>query len=307
MTSQEGGSGRGESARAIEIKLNNEEKFIPLFRGNIAKTEYEYESVSLTHWFTNLENYFNLNETPETDKRLIAYKYVDKKIGDASRLLAHLTDVALQDETWEDIKKRIKLIYPTAEERDYVEAVRKNIFQITSERKNIAYDVDTLRRNVSEMTKLYLNNSGPNPIKGDKKEPIGDTVEKVLTNLLTCKLFSSYLYKEVSKKQKNQTSLDEMCTALLSEGNSCPSDKNKWAEEAETHVTSVKYQNNQQRGKFKARNGQSMGQQGASNYNKGEKQNNYQQKTSIKETRKCYRCGKVGHLKKDCRVKIRNE
>ena len=199
MTSQESGSGRGESARAIEIKLNNEEKFIPLFRGNIAKSEYEYESVSLTHWFTNLENYFNLNETPETDKRLIAYKYVCKKVGDASRLLAHLTDVGLQDETWDEIKKRIKLIYPTAEERDYVEAVRKNIFQITSERKNIAYDVDTLRRNVSEMTKLYLNNSGPNPIKGDKKEPIGDTVEKVLTNLLTCKLFSSYLYKEVSK------------------------------------------------------------------------------------------------------------
>ena len=79
MTSQESGSGRGESARAIEIKLNNEEKFIPLYRGNIAKSEYEYESVSLTHWFTNLENYFNLNETPETDKRLIAYKYVDKK------------------------------------------------------------------------------------------------------------------------------------------------------------------------------------------------------------------------------------
>ena len=136
MTSQESGRGRGESVRAIEIKLNNEEKFIPLYRGNIAKSDY---SVSLTHWFTNLENYFNLYEAPEPDKRLIAYKYVDKNIGDASRLLAHLTDVGLQDESWDEIKKRIKLIYPTAEERDYVEAVRKNIFQITTERKNIAY------------------------------------------------------------------------------------------------------------------------------------------------------------------------
>ena len=48
---------------------------------------------------------------------------------------------------------------------------------------------------MSEMTKLYLNNSGPSPIKGDKKEPIGDTVEKVLTNLLTCKLFPSISIK----------------------------------------------------------------------------------------------------------------
>ena len=32
------------------------------------------------------------------------------------------------------------------------------------------------------MTKLYLNNSGSIPIKGDKKEAIQDTLENVITD-----------------------------------------------------------------------------------------------------------------------------
>ena len=75
-------------------------------------------------------------------------------------------------------------------------------------------DVDKLGRTVTELTKLYLEKSGSEVIDGTESELIKHTVEKVYTNMVSCKLFSNFLNKEVGRKVGNKDRVDDVCNEL---------------------------------------------------------------------------------------------
>ena len=104
----------------------------------------------------SFESSFIDNKTVPEDRRIIVYKYMEKRNGDACKLLAHLLDTKYQAEKWKEIKDRIALPYPTHNERNYFDGVRQTLFRdFYAERKHLATDVDKLRRKVNELTKLY--------------------------------------------------------------------------------------------------------------------------------------------------------
>mgnify|MGYP000238784910 CR=1 FL=1 len=60
---------------------------IPLFCGNTEDSNFDDgASVSLSLWLKSLESSFVASKTLVEDRRMIAYKYVDKRNGDASKL-----------------------------------------------------------------------------------------------------------------------------------------------------------------------------------------------------------------------------
>ena len=319
--------GSGSQAVApIEISVKQEVDLIPLFRGNTEGSDFsDGTSVSLEQWFKSLESSFITNRTPVPEQRILAYKYVDKRLGDASQLLAHLLDAKYATESWQEIKDRIQLIYPTHNERNYCDGIRRTLFvDCVAERKHLATDVDKLRRNVAELTKLYLEKSGNEPIDGSATEPISHTVERLFTNLISCKLFSNFLNKEVARKVGNKPRLDEVCNELLTVGNSLPTDQKIWSPvQPNVAAMNIKGTNNKHKPTqnrytptHPMQQNPPMNHFPQSNPNQFNN-NNYQQRntaswqtpgtsgrpTAGRETRTCFNCKKVGHLKRDCRLR----
>ena len=151
------GSSTSQAAASIEISVNQEVDLIPLFCGNTEDSNFDDgASVSLSLWLKSLESSFVTNKTPVEDCRIRAYKYVDKRNGDASKLLAHLLDAKYVTESWKKIKERISLIYPTHNDRNYFDGIRQTLFRdCNAERKHLATDVDKLRRTGTKLIKLY--------------------------------------------------------------------------------------------------------------------------------------------------------
>ena len=323
------GSSTAQAAAPLKISVKQEVDLIPLFRGNTEGSDCDDgTSVSLSQWFKALESGFLTSKTPPEDRRIVAYKYVDKRNGDACKLLAHLLDTKYQNESWKDIKNRISLIYPTHNEKNYFDGVRYTLFRdCNAERKHLATDVDKLRRTVNELTKLYLEKSGPEVINGSEKVEVRQTVERVFTNIISCKLFSNYLNKEVARKVGNQSKIDDVCKELLTIGNTCPSDQKIWSP-VQANVAAVNIKPTNNRNKKTNRNFQQnpplnnfpqnfpVNQVPQTNPNHMNNQPYQPQNTGSwntpaatgrpaqgRETRTCFNCKKIGHLKRDCRLR----
>ena len=133
----------------MTVQLSTAENSVPLFRGGRRYGEIDYsEGVSLDSFIDSLETYFQTANIKDEDRIKSLYKFVDKRRGDASITLAHLLQPEYTNWTWEQVKGRLMLIYPSDESRNYQKGMDRLLFEIEFEGQLHPLNIDKLRKAV---------------------------------------------------------------------------------------------------------------------------------------------------------------
>ena len=244
---------------SVTVQLSTAENSVPLFRGGRRYGEIDYsEGVSLDSFIDSLETYFQTANIKDEDRIKNLYKFVDKRRGDGSITLAHFLQPEYTNWTWEQVKGRLRLIYPSDESRNYQKGMDRLLFDIQFEGQLHPLNVDKLRKAVNSIVRLYLEHSDSgNVIDGNATGlPVKEILTSFVGNILTARIFSSFCYNKVMEKCSNQADLDELTSTLMSVINNCPPGKEIYKGMGQERKSEAQIQQLSKESKNSERNGQ---------------------------------------------------